>query len=224
MKIKNFNEGFTIIELLVVIAIIGILAGILLSAISRARESGRRTQCASNLRQIGFGLIIYSKENNETFPIKGATAMRDLNTLYPDYVSERRVFKCPSDNLVTFAENANITAGDAFDKDECSYGYDNTHTPADAAGVALAGDRPANNNANPGVPTGDRSPNHGGTVNVVGTADVPGDGQNLVYIDGHVEWVASQTAGWADANGARDNVYVNDSAVGTDSYILQDGT
>ncbi len=221
MKIK-LNKGFTIIELLIVIAIIGILTGTLLSAISRARESGRRIECASNLRQIGFGLIMYSNENNETFPINGATAMKDLNTLYPDYVSERRVFKCPSDNLVTLEENSNITSGDAFEKDECSYGYDNTHNPADAAGVALAGDRPTNDNTN--TPTDAKSPNHGGTVNTAGTADIAGNGQNLVYIDGHVEWAASQNAGYEDTAGNRDNVYVNDSAAGTDTYILHDGT
>ena len=222
MTIK-LNKGFTLIELLIVIAIIGILAGILLPALSRVRESGRRTHCTSNLRQIGMGLIMYSNENNETFPT-GATAMTALNKLYPDYVSERKAFKCPSDNLVTDVENANITAGDAFEKDECSYGYDGTHTPADDPGVAIAGDRPTNNPAN--NPKDKRSPNHGGTVNPAGNNDIDGDGQNLVYIDGHVEWVATQTAGWTDAAGNRDNVYVDNLAVmgGTDSYILQDGT
>ncbi len=46
-----------------------------------------------------MGLIMYSNENNETFPT-GATAMTALNKLYPDYVSERKAFKCPSDNLL----------------------------------------------------------------------------------------------------------------------------
>ncbi len=223
MKIKKHNKGFTVIELLVVIVIIGSLVGTLLPVLSSTRESGRRTQCASNLRQIGFGLIMYSNENNETFP-PGATAMTALNTLYPDYVSERKAFMCPSDNLVTDAENANITEGDAFEKDECSYGYDRTHGPGDDPGVAIAGDRPTNNGGNNPVQN-ERSPNHGGTVNPVGTQDIEGNGQNLLYVDGHVEWVASQNAGWADADGNRDNVYVNNAAVtgGTDTYILQDG-
>ncbi len=218
-KYQSNNNGFTLIELSIVIFIILILAGILLPALSKARESGRRTQCASNLKKIGLGLTMYSNENNETFPT-GATAMTALNTLYPDYVAERKVLMCPSDNLVTSATNVGITANDPFDKDECSYGYDNTHGPADDPGVAIAGDRPTNNSSN--VPTDANSPNHGGTVSPYNTADVPGYGQNVVYVDGHVEWVASPTAGWADANVNRDNIYTG-SGTGTDTYILQDG-
>ncbi len=178
LKYQSNNNGFTLVEVSIVIFTILILAGILLPALSKARESGRRTQCASNLKKIGLGLIMYSNENNETFPTGGASAMEDLNTLYPDYVSERKVFMCPSDNLVTSAENANITEGDAFEKDECSYGYDRTHGPADVSGVAIAGDRPTNTAGN--VPQDANSPNHGGTVSAISTAGVPGHGQNVV--------------------------------------------
>ena len=100
------RKGFTLIELLVVIAIIAILAAILFPVFARAREKARTASCMSNVRQIALGILMYSDDHDETFPI-----------LYPEpydyakvwsyyikpYIAGRSgttkaddIFKCPS--------------------------------------------------------------------------------------------------------------------------------
>jgi prepilin-type N-terminal cleavage/methylation domain-containing protein/prepilin-type processing-associated H-X9-DG protein len=60
--------GFTVIELLVVVAILGLLAAVLLAAIQSSRESSRRTQCSSNLRQLGVGLQTHHEQKRQLPP------------------------------------------------------------------------------------------------------------------------------------------------------------
>jgi len=67
------KEGFTLIELLVVIAIIGILAALLLPALSRAKERAKTIQCLSNERQIGLGMKLYANGASELYPESGGS-------------------------------------------------------------------------------------------------------------------------------------------------------
>ncbi|MEX2170510.1 MAG: DUF1559 domain-containing protein [Pirellulales bacterium] len=64
---KSHSRGFTLVELLVVIAIIGTMMALLLPAVQSARESGRRTQCLSSLRQLGLATLQF-EERLRRFP------------------------------------------------------------------------------------------------------------------------------------------------------------
>jgi prepilin-type N-terminal cleavage/methylation domain-containing protein len=62
---KRGEVGFTLVELLVVIAIIALLMAVLLPALNRAREQGKRILCMNNLRQLTLGWMTYAEANND---------------------------------------------------------------------------------------------------------------------------------------------------------------
>ena len=77
--------SFTLIELLVVIAIIAILAGMLLPALSRAREMARQTACSSMSKNLTLAVLLYQDDNKEYYPKNNGKYPPDFSVSAPIY-------------------------------------------------------------------------------------------------------------------------------------------
>jgi prepilin-type N-terminal cleavage/methylation domain-containing protein len=99
------RRAFTLIEVMVVIAIVGVLAALLLPALGRAKESGRKVTCASNLRQLDLAVLLYVDDHDGFLPPR--TLIQQWPVQLLEYFHDLNLMRCPTESPPPAATNMN---------------------------------------------------------------------------------------------------------------------
>ncbi len=210
---RTKRTGFTLVELLVVISIIMVLTGIAVPIIANANRSAQRTECLSNVRQVGMAVMLYAEHNPQNprkyYPYSGSGSTTLWATNVADFVeagSSEGAFVCPSSKFkstnTTYAVHAKLMPSAGQPRKS----LDNVSRPAEIimAGDACQGGAPYyaaapslnrvwSENAGLGTtgnldkpinPGNDRDSGSYGNLRYRHTTSA-GKGVNLVFFDGH---------------------------------------
>jgi len=197
---RSRRRAFTLIELLVVIAIIAILAAILFPVFARAREKARQTSCASNVKNLGTAILMYTQDYDEMFP-PGAYATATGAVMWHDltdpYAKNTGIWHCPSSPLRRADTTGNITTHFAYNaRYLAGMDYSFQQNPVSLAAVQSPTETVMLTDAVSSVPPG-WCGDDGKFLLLPGDPNMDcwgrpaylhTEGANVLWVDGHVRW------------------------------------
>jgi len=110
-RLRLACAGFTLVELLVVITLIGILAGLLVPSLARAKSRARSIGCLGNLKQWGLATCLYASDNQDFLPPDGTPNPGERSTNVGWYIQLPQVLGLPAYHDQAWRTNAAVNPG-----------------------------------------------------------------------------------------------------------------